>query len=180
MNTDRVKPWLTFGANIAVLVGLGLVVAEIRQNTEIAEIQFSQNRSLAIDQFEQLNLDPDFAQTWARSVQQPHLLTPAEYRMMDSYLAMRAEGWNRIFQMEMRGYEAAGTTELTMQNAGIWFGNEFAQTWWKYEKLSRDDMDPFQQLFDRVVSNIDPDQNQKWINNLKKDISGFSTTPTDE
>jgi len=181
MNTDSVNPWLTFGANVAVLIGLALVVAEIRQNTAIAELQFSQNRSLAIDQFELLNLDSDFAQTWAKSVQQPQSLTPAEYRMMDSYLAMRLEGWNRIYEMEERGYEPPGTTERTMQNAGIWFGNAFAQTWWKYERLGRNgDLDPYQQLFDRVISEVKPDENQNWINNLKKDIAGYSPAPVKE
>jgi len=38
MNTDRVNKWLTLGANVGVLAGLILLVAEIRQNTELSEM----------------------------------------------------------------------------------------------------------------------------------------------
>lgn len=39
MDTDRLNRWLTLGANIGVLVGLLLLVAEIRQTNAIAQAE---------------------------------------------------------------------------------------------------------------------------------------------
>ena len=39
MGTDRLNRWLTLGANIAVLLGIGLLVVELRQNQDIMRAQ---------------------------------------------------------------------------------------------------------------------------------------------
>jgi len=47
MDTDRLNRWLTLGANIAVLVGILFLAAEISQNTEMMRAQINQSRAEA-------------------------------------------------------------------------------------------------------------------------------------
>ncbi|MDG2167256.1 MAG: hypothetical protein P8L44_04920 [Opitutales bacterium] len=45
MKTEKLNSWLNLGANIGVLIGLALLVFEIRQNSDLMRAQISQSRS---------------------------------------------------------------------------------------------------------------------------------------
>ena len=45
MDSDRLNRWLTLGANVGVLIGLALLVVEIRQGNQLALAQIEQTRS---------------------------------------------------------------------------------------------------------------------------------------
>ncbi len=45
MNNDRLNRWLSLGANIGVLIGLILLVYEVRQNSELMRAQISMERT---------------------------------------------------------------------------------------------------------------------------------------
>ena len=47
MDTDRLNRWLTLGANIAVLVGIFFLAAEVSQNTNMMRTQINQSRAEA-------------------------------------------------------------------------------------------------------------------------------------
>ncbi len=78
MNTDRVNKWLTLGANVGVLAGLMLLVAEIRQNTEVSEIQFYIERRTIVNELNQVMLDAETSEVWIKSIADPQALSPSE------------------------------------------------------------------------------------------------------
>ena len=45
MNADKLNSWLTLGANIGVVIGLGLLIYEINQNTKMMQAQINQQRT---------------------------------------------------------------------------------------------------------------------------------------
>ena len=45
MNNDNLNRWLSLGANIGVLIGLILLVYEVRQNSELMRAQISMERT---------------------------------------------------------------------------------------------------------------------------------------
>ena len=45
MDSNEVNKWLVLAANIGVLIGLALVIYEIRQNSELMRVQISQARA---------------------------------------------------------------------------------------------------------------------------------------
>ena len=45
MKTDKLNSWLSLGANVGVVVGLVLLVLEMRQNTDMMEAQIMQSRT---------------------------------------------------------------------------------------------------------------------------------------
>lgn len=45
MNTDKLNRWLALGANVGVLIGLILLVYEVRQNSSLMQAQISMERT---------------------------------------------------------------------------------------------------------------------------------------
>ena len=45
MRVDNLNRWLTFGANVGVVIGLALLVIELNQNSELVRAQIHQARS---------------------------------------------------------------------------------------------------------------------------------------
>ena len=45
MNTERLQGWLTLGANVGVLIGLGLLIFEIRQNSDLMSAEIHSIRA---------------------------------------------------------------------------------------------------------------------------------------
>lgn len=168
---SRINKWLTLGANLGVLVGLFLLVFELRQNADLAIAQFRLDRSIAYDQFEQISIDPSFAEVWSKSVLDPQALTPAEYRILDSYLALRTTIWARTYRIEQAGYAPKGDTENDMRRyAGIWFGNSFAKAWWVNEK-PKCGTGEFCALIDSVLLEVSPDENQRWVESIQNALA---------
>jgi hypothetical protein len=45
MTAEKINTWLSLGANIGVVIGLGIVIFEINQNTEMMQSQINQSRT---------------------------------------------------------------------------------------------------------------------------------------
>jgi len=45
MNTEKLNRWLALGANVGVLIGLILLVYEVRQNSALMQAQISMERT---------------------------------------------------------------------------------------------------------------------------------------
>lgn len=67
MNTDKINKWLTLVANVGVVIGLALLIFEIRQNSELVRAQVHQARAGDYDnlyyQFRQGYLDEGYYHT---------------------------------------------------------------------------------------------------------------------
>ena len=62
MKTEKVNRWLTLGANLAVLAGIGLLIFELEQNREMARAQTrSQISSELVSLLSQVASDPQLA-----------------------------------------------------------------------------------------------------------------------
>lgn len=53
MNVDRLNQWLTLGANVGVLLGLGVLIIEINQSNALALAQIEQTRSDGLREWRQ-------------------------------------------------------------------------------------------------------------------------------
>jgi hypothetical protein len=60
MDSDRLNRWLTLGANLGVLVGIVVLIAEIAQNTEMMRAQMAQERANQIVQKMDANIHSDY------------------------------------------------------------------------------------------------------------------------
>jgi hypothetical protein len=101
MDSDRLNRWMTLLANLGVLVGIFLVLIELRQNTESAELQAAQS-------YVNLSHELDF-----RIVDDPSLIglfvtppeerTPEESRRLDRWFFGSLRTWENGYYLYKRG-----------------------------------------------------------------------------
>lgn len=89
MDMDRLNRWITLGANVGILIGLILVVYEIRQNSalvraQISAVAFSDQKALAI-----AKMGDNYPQVLARSIKEPASLTLDDVVVLQSALEAR-------------------------------------------------------------------------------------------
>jgi hypothetical protein len=84
MEINRLSRWLAFGANAGVLIGLGVLIVELRQSSAIAEAQFYLDQIETNEALEIAMLGDSPAAVWEKSVFDPESLSPAEIRVMDA------------------------------------------------------------------------------------------------
>jgi hypothetical protein len=60
MASEKINSWLTFGANLGVIVGLILLIIENRQNTEMMQAQINQSRTDAAQSEQQATYNSDY------------------------------------------------------------------------------------------------------------------------
>jgi hypothetical protein len=78
MNTERLNKWLTLGANLAVLAGIGLLIFELQQNRAMIRAQTrSEISSELTNLLSQVAADPQLA-SLVRRADEGKRLTPDE------------------------------------------------------------------------------------------------------
>ena len=134
MNSEKVNSWLTLGANLGVLVGIIFLAAEIRQSSDLARLQFAEDRQTTWQQGELVVFGDSIATVWEKSVLDPESLSLAETRMLDAYLAFQLTNATRVLNLERGGLLATGATEQYLQNnLEFFFDTHFAKAWWEIE-----------------------------------------------
>lgn len=113
MNADTANKWLTLAANIGVLIGIVLLLFELRQNTELARVQVTQMRS---DSFVQRRWDHADSQYMApliaklqglgfpRRVVGRDELTDVEVVRLEAWLAALAFDYENLYYQKRRGF----------------------------------------------------------------------------
>jgi hypothetical protein len=154
MRTEVANRWLTLGANIAVLIGIAFLYAELHQNSKLARMQLVADRRANFQQIEVGFFGENAAETWEKSILDPSSLSFAELRTMDAYLTIELNRMLSILELEQDGLLDAGTTEQQMRlNFPYYFGNDFAKSYWAtQESLWPDD---FVQLAGSIIEGVD-------------------------
>ena len=152
---DRTNRWLTLAANIGVIVGLLLLVAEIRQNSNISEMAFYMDRRAQANQLNEYTLDLGVSEILRKAVMEPDELTLAEIEVFGSYLTLRLNSWRVTYVQEELGFREPGSADrylgLTIQ---FTFGNPAALAWWR---LNRDGFPAeLRESVDAALENVDP------------------------
>lgn len=93
MTAEKLNRWLTLGANLGVVVGLGLLIVEIRQNTLLMEAQMMQSRTDAAMEEQQAVYNSDYIPRMRVKIAAGEALSEEE--------AFRHETWFRSFNRNM-------------------------------------------------------------------------------
>ena len=85
MISRKLSTWLSLGANLAVLVGLILLIVEIRQNTDMMESQIHQSRTETAVSEQQAIFNSDYMPAILVKVADGEPLTAEELRRYEPY-----------------------------------------------------------------------------------------------
>jgi hypothetical protein len=133
MTKSDPSQWVAAATNIAVLLGVALLVFELRQNAELSRLEMIQDRIDAFQQAEAGFFDTDLSQVWAKSLTEPESMTLAEIRMMDAYLAIHMAQMMRNHDLENAGLLNEGATARLLEGDAKWlFGSSIGKAWWEH------------------------------------------------
>ena len=113
MDADRTNKWLTLLANVGVVVGLALLIVEIRQNSELVRAQIHQARSDAFVSARQALADTEFLlPAWEKYMsfgghQNPsalEALDPVDAARVYRYFQARAGDYDNLYYQYRQGY----------------------------------------------------------------------------
>ena len=170
MDSDRLNRWLSLGANTGVLVGIIFLAVEIRQNSDLARLQFAEDRQTTWQQGELVVFGDSIATVWEKSVLNPESLSLAETRMLDAYLAFQLTNASRVLRLEQAGLLQTGATEQHLQDSlPFFFDTEFAKVWWEIE--GRTWQPELVKLADPIIREIAKDQSVIKLQKIKHEAA---------
>ena len=103
MKNKNWENWLSISSTLAVLVGVALVVLQLRQNAELIELQILKQDSDNRIQSSMETMPDNIYEIRLKSLKEPENLTQLEYHVLDGYLWYRTVGrWRGLYDLAER------------------------------------------------------------------------------
>ena len=133
MITKNINPWLSFAANVGVIVGLVLVAIQIHQNTEITKAQVANDYFLADMNLELAMMGEDPATSWVKAVYTPEEIERRDAAILDRYFNYGVVQILRLEEMHESGLAPDDWRER-VDYLSWHLGNEVGRRWWAYSR----------------------------------------------
>ncbi len=131
---DRAARWLALAANAGVVLGLILVIVQVRQNAELTRTQMEQRKNDFLAEIEFSLATRESADVWVKAIRTPESLTDGEMKMVETHLVSLILQWDHLFQMERSGLVTRAHVRQHIANsARYYFGSRFAKNWWRLQ-----------------------------------------------
>lgn len=129
---ERVQGWITLVANAAILVGIVLVVLELRQNTDHLRLTLRDQINSRLYENNRAVMGENPLPAIEKSVLAPEAMTYSEFRIVDAYLINAVNEWeDRYFLYQADLAEAEEWRNRVDEDVAWFFGNRFAKNWWR-------------------------------------------------
>jgi len=113
MTKGTLSQWVTAATNMAVLIGVLLIIVELRQNAELARIEMIQGRINTNQQLESEFFEPHVTRIWVKSFMDPTSMTLEEIRTMDAYMVVSMNQVMREHALEQSWSFGSGSNSET-------------------------------------------------------------------
>lgn len=154
---DRLNRWLTLGANLGVVLGLILLMVELRQNATLTQADMKARRNDLLVQIELSLAQPEIARAWVQSIRAPEKMTDVEVRMVESHLVSMMLQWDYMFKMEDGGLITREDARQHIRNtAPYYFGSRHAKNWWRWQEAGWGG-NPMMQVAGPIVDRVEND-----------------------
>lgn len=164
---DRLNRWLTLGANIGVVLGLIILIVEVRQNAALSRATMEQQKNNVLAEIEFNIARPEISEIWIKSIRHPEDLTDAEIRTMDGILVALMLQWEHRFQMETAGLARREEARQHVINAApYYFGSRFAKNWWSFQANGWEGT-PMMEVAGPIVEATDENFLANYLDNMK-------------
>ena len=173
MKNINLSQLLQVGANLAVLVGMLLLVYELQQTRTLASTEFFASNIAGFQEIERAMVDPEIASIWVKAASDAASMTPTEIRVMDAWMINAYNYMRNLWTYEQLGLAEAGSTARELvADAPFFFGNEFGVVWWN--DLKQQHTSPaaieFDAMVDRALSGSSSSSNIDYIRRLQSEL----------
>lgn len=132
----RPNRWLAIGANLGVLLGLIVLIYEVRQNATISRTAMEHHKNELLAQVELTFVRPEVAEVWVKSFRAPETLTDAEIRMLEGLLVAVMLQWEVRFMMADSNLASRREALQHIENsAPYYFGSPFGKAFWRSQSI---------------------------------------------
>jgi hypothetical protein len=154
---DRLNRWLTLGANLGVVLGLIILIVELRQNATLTRADMKSRRNDVLVQIELSLAQSEIAKAWVRSIRAPETMTDVDVRIVESHLVALMLQWDYMFEMEDAGLVTReDATEHIQNTAPYYFGSRHAKNWWHWQEAGWGG-NPMMEVAGPIVEGVDED-----------------------
>ena len=150
MDSDRLNRWLSLIANIGVVVGLFLLIAEVNHASRLAEVEAYQTR---IRDIQELNLQLALSESLADimiKVESEGIdsLTPGEYRRARAWNVTILRGMQGQYYQYQNGFLDRASVDRTLDD----IVNIFYERWEQFEMLDLLEIPEWRAEIDQALS----------------------------
>ena len=133
MHNTRWESWLQISSAIAVVVGVALVILQLRQNAELIELQIMKQDNESYAENMLSVLPENFYDIRQKAFDDPESLTQLEYRALDVYLSLIViERWRILYELSERGLLKREAWQLRVRvDARSFLANRFGRAYWE-------------------------------------------------
>lgn len=129
--TEWLNRWLTLAANIGVVLGLIILIFEVRQNASLSRTEMQVERNRMLIEIEISISSPETARAWVKSIRAPEEMSDVEIRVVEAHLVAVLLQWDLMFYMQSGKLVTAENAKIhILNNAQYYFGSTFAKNWW--------------------------------------------------
>ncbi|MEO1250919.1 MAG: hypothetical protein AAFW81_01075 [Pseudomonadota bacterium] len=172
---EHINSWLTLGANVGVVLGLIILIIEVRQNASLTRVALETGKNDQLAHIELSIASPAVAAAWAKSIRAPETMSDADVRMVESHLVAVMLQWDNLFQMEASGLASRTRTESHIRNsAPYYFGSAYAKNWWRLQKSGWKDT-PMMEVAGPVIEALDPNFLRNYLDSSRLEAPSSAT-----
>jgi len=170
LRVDRIGRWLTLGANIGVVIGLIILVVEIRQNEALTRVATEGALNELMVNTELHLAQPEQSAAWAKSYMAPETMTDADIRMNEAALVSLTLQWDNAFQIERSGLRTRAEVERLIRNtAPFYFGSRFGKRWFEAQAPGWQGTD-MMEVAGPIVAGLDDNFMRDYYVSLRPDL----------
>jgi len=168
MNNNRWENWLQISSTLAVLVGVVLVVIQLRQNAELLELQILKQDAESYVETDLGLLPEDVYQIRQKSLDEPENLTLYEYQVLDVfYWSTGVVRWRSLYELSERGLlDDAAWQRMVWEDASWLLANPFGRAYWERIKAISGLPGPLVEFVDTTLA----DSEDNFIDDSFKDV----------
>ena len=173
MDSDRVTRLLTLVANIGVIVGIGFLVLEMRQNSAIATAQVRLEYSAGWRSVEVSRQDESFSKVLTKSFESPEELSLSEVVQLDAYYTGILDQMLSAQTARVTGLVDGPFSGIANTVGAIYFSDEFARSWWKQVRSdwSSPPGNEFQEVMDEAILTGELGRAQRIYEGIQNELS---------
>lgn len=135
MKLSNVNDYLQFAASVGVMIGLGLVVYEIRENNAIAYQQAVSNNWQNWTELGAAEIESNVSEIIAKSMSNPEEVSLAEMVHLNFWLSAQMTAWEQdLATLRLAGDSLSGVIEELIDEVPLLFGNRLTRGWYLENK----------------------------------------------
>ncbi len=170
MQNSRWESWLNISSTLAVLLGVMLVIFQLRQNADLLELQILKQDTDGYIANALETLPENFDEILYKSMETPEDLTGPEIISLDKYFwGRQVARWRGLYDLAQRGLLEESAWKRAIREEAAIFSYPFGREWWigikNWETTLPDDLIA---LVDQEIDSPANEPQRDYFENLRR------------